>query len=109
MITIYSPNETSFTDNGLGVLEPFSCVLSVTINGAWSLELEHIFDEDEKYKKIEKNNIIKIDNIPIVAEQTSTYQLYRIYDFDLIISWFQSNLQIGNTISVSYDIIIFGI
>lgn len=81
MITIYNPTESSFATNGLGVLEPFSCVLSVTINGAWSLELEHVFDEDEKYKLIQKNNIIKIDNIPIVSEQTATYQLYRIYDF----------------------------
>lgn len=80
MITIHTPNTLDFSDNGLGILEPMSCVLSVAINGAWSLELEHPFDEDEKYKRIEKNNIIKVTDIPIIREQTSTYQLFRIYD-----------------------------
>lgn len=80
MITIHAPNSSDFSTNGLGVLEPLSCVLNVSINGAWSLELEHPFDEDEKYKKVEKNNIIKVDNVPIIREQTNTYQLFRIYD-----------------------------
>lgn len=80
MITIHEPNALSFSDNGLGVLDPISCILSVTINGAWSLELEHPFDEEEKYKNVQKNNIIKIDGVSVVREQTSTYQLYRIYD-----------------------------
>ena len=80
MITIYTPTTSDFSTNGLGVLEPLSCVLDVTINGAWKLELEHPFDEDGKYKKVEKNNIIKVDNIPITREQTNSYQLFRIYD-----------------------------
>ena len=80
MITIHSPNASDFSNNGLGTLEPISCVLSVTINGTWSLELEQPFDEDEKYKKVEKNNIIKVDYVPIVREQSSSYQLFRIYD-----------------------------
>lgn len=80
MIIVYSPTESEFADNGLAVLQPLSCVISVTINGAWSLTLEQPFDADGKYKFIEKNNIIKIDNIPIIREQTSQYQLFRIYD-----------------------------
>lgn len=80
MITIFSAIETSFDNNGLAVLDPITCNLNVTINGAWTVELEHSFDEDKKYEKIEKNCIIKITNIPIITEQTSTYQLFRIYD-----------------------------
>lgn len=80
MITIYSPTESLFSDNGLAVLQPISCELNVSINGAWSLELTQAIDEDEKYKTIEKNNIIKITDIPVIREQVSQYQLFRIYD-----------------------------
>lgn len=80
MITIYSPTESLFSDNGLAVLQPISCELNVSINGAWSLELTQAVDEDEKYKTIEKNNIIKITDIPVIREQVSQYQLFRIYD-----------------------------
>ena len=80
MITIYSPSETNFTTNGLAVLQPLSCDLSITINEVWSIELIQPIDEDGKYKTIEKNNILKITDIPVVREQTNTYQLFRIYD-----------------------------
>ena len=80
MITVYSPTETNFADNGLGVLEPLSCDVSITINEVWSLELTQPIDEDGKYNNIEKNNIIKITDMPVVREQTNTYQLFRIYD-----------------------------
>ena len=80
MITVYSPTETNFADNGLGVLEPLSCDVSITINEVWSLELTQPIDEDGKYNNIEKNNIIKITDMPVVREQTNAYQLFRIYD-----------------------------
>ena len=80
MITVYNPTESSFTTNGLAVLQPLSCELSITINEVWSIELIQPIDEDGKYKTIEKNNILKITDIPVVREQTNTYQLFRIYD-----------------------------
>lgn len=85
MITIHSQDETTFTNNGLGVLEPISCDVNITINGVWSLELEHPLSDEKIYdddgvNKIAKNNIIKITNMNIVNEVTSSYQLFRIYD-----------------------------
>lgn len=80
MITVYNQTESSFTTNGLAVLQPLSCDLSITINEVWSIELIQPIDEDGKYKTIEKNNILKITDIPVVREQTNTYQLFRIYD-----------------------------
>ena len=85
MITIHAQDETTFTNNGLGVLEPISCDVNVTINGVWSLELEHPLSDEKIYdddgvNKIAKNNIIKITNMNIVNEVTSSYQLFRIYD-----------------------------
>ena len=67
MITIFEPTETDFTTNGLGVLEPLSCYLNVTINGAWVVEMEHPYDSENKYEKITKDNIIKITGIPIIT------------------------------------------
>lgn len=80
MITIFEPTATDFSTNGLGVLEPISCYLNVTINGAWVVEMEHPYDSENKYEKITKDNIIKITNIPIITEQSSSYQLFRVYD-----------------------------
>lgn len=85
MITIHAQDTTDFDNNGLGVLEPISCDLNITINGVWSLELEHPLDDEKIYdndgvNKIAKNNIIKITNPQIINEQTSPYQLFRIYD-----------------------------
>ena len=39
MICIYSQNNTNYEANGDAVLEPISCDLEITINGAWSLTL----------------------------------------------------------------------
>lgn len=80
MITVHSKNTTVFNNNGLGVLEPDSCILSVTINGGWELVLEFPIDEEKKYEIIKEDCILKIDNIQIIKEQTSSYQLFRIDD-----------------------------
>ena len=80
MITIHEGTANTFTDNGIAVIEPLSCNFIVNINGSWSLELEMPFDEDQKFKKLQKGNIIKVDDIPVITEQQSNYQLFRIYD-----------------------------
>ena len=81
MITIHSSTTTYYSTNGLAVLAPTSCILSVTLNGAWVVELEHPYDQEfKKYNYIQKDYILKIDNIPIIVEQSSEYQLFRIYD-----------------------------
>lgn len=80
MITIHSSTTTDFSNNGLAVLDPLSCNLTPQVNGAWSLEMECSFDEDNKYLYLKKGNIIKVTDINIIRELSSTYQLFRIYD-----------------------------
>ena len=80
MITIHGATTTDFSNNGLAVLEPISCVFSPELNGAWTLEMECPLDDDKKYLNLVKGNIIKITDIDIISEQTQTYQLFRIYN-----------------------------
>ena len=79
MICVYSSDTTTFTNNGLAVLEPTLCELTMTINGAWTLTLEHPYDLDGKYLNLEKGNIIKVTDIGILRGCDTT-QRYRIYD-----------------------------
>ena len=80
MITLHNATDTTFTTNGLGVLEPLSCILNLEINGGWSLEMEYPLDPDKKYLNLEEGKIIKVTGIGVVREQTATYQLFRIYN-----------------------------
>lgn len=110
MITIHAQDETTFTNNGLGVLEPISCDVNITINGVWSLELEHPLSDEKIYdddgvNKIAKNNIIKITNMNIVNEVTSSYQLFRIYDTKQSLSTIKA-LAFPIALEASYDAII---
>lgn len=79
MICVYSSDTSTFTNNGLAVLEPTLCELTMTINGAWTLTLEHPYDLDGKYLNLEKGNIIKVTDIGILRGCDTT-QRYRIYD-----------------------------
>lgn len=80
MICIFNKNETVFTYNGLAVLEPSECIFKPSINGVWSLEMTVPYDSDGKYLEIENEKILKITGIDCIAEQTASYQLFRIYD-----------------------------
>lgn len=81
MICIYAKNETVFTYNGLAVLEPTECFFKPSINGVWSLEMTVPYDLDKKYDYIDNDRLLKVTDIDCIAEQTSGYQLFRIYDF----------------------------
>ena len=80
MICIYSQNNTNYEANGDAVLEPISCDLEITINGAWSLTLEHPYDPEGKYKYIVEGAVIRAD-IRCVRELTGIRQRFRIYDY----------------------------
>lgn len=80
MICIFNKNETVFTYNGLAVLEPSECIFKPSINGVWSLEMTLPYDADGKYVEVENERILKVTGIDCIAEQTSAYQLFRIYD-----------------------------
>ena len=79
MINIYEKNETTFTNNGIATLEPMTCDLTMTINGAWVLSIEHPYDQEGKWKELQKGRIIQVTDINILRN-CSTSQRYRIYD-----------------------------
>ena len=74
MIQVYSPSNKNFTWNGDAVLVPMSCLLTSVLNGAWTLELIHPYDTDERWKYIEREAVIKA---PTFHDEE---QLFRIYD-----------------------------
>lgn len=80
MICIYSQNNTNYEANGDAVLDPISCDLEITINGAWSLTLEHPYDPEGKYKYIVEGAVIRAD-IRCIRELTGVRQRFRIYDY----------------------------
>lgn len=81
MICLYNKNESDFTYNGLGTLEPIECLFSCVINDVWRVEMTLPYDPEGKYKKIDNDMLLKITDIDAIAEQTSSYQLFRIYDY----------------------------
>ena len=81
MICLYEYNETNFTFNGLGTLEPIECSFSPYINSPWSLKLTLPVDPEGKSNLIKNERLIKVTDIDCIEEQTSDYQLFRICDF----------------------------
>jgi phage minor structural protein len=80
MINVYSKNETNFNTNGIATLEPTECLFTADINGVWQLDLVLAYDNDGKYETVEKDSIIKVNNINVINEQQYNYQLFRVYD-----------------------------
>lgn len=73
MIILYDSMTTNFNNNGLGVLsDVISCEVMEERNGLFELELEHLFDDREKWKNLVEDNIIK-------APTPTGEQLFRIY------------------------------
>lgn len=58
MITIHEKAAQAFNTLGLGTLLPGSCTVTEELNGAYELELEHPYDADGKWKRIEDGRII---------------------------------------------------
>ena len=52
MICIYESNCTDFSGNGLGVLAPFSCSVTETLNGEYELVMEHPLDRNGKWERL---------------------------------------------------------
>ena len=81
MINLYSKTTSIFDNNGEATLRPLECFFSCALNGVWQLEMTLPYDQEEKYKLIDYDKILKITGIDAVVEQTSAYQLFRIYDY----------------------------
>lgn len=59
-VLVYSPKAQQFDNDGLGAITPSSCVVSEEINGTFELELVHQIDAFGKWKRLQKNNIIRV-------------------------------------------------
>lgn len=77
MINIYSPFNTTYTNNGNATLVPIYCTQKVAINGVWQVVMEHPYDKDGRWQLIENEAVIKIESTAV--EYTDNKQLYRIY------------------------------
>ncbi len=80
MICIYSQTNTDYDKNGDAVLNPISCTLTMSINGAWQLNLEHPYDSEGKYKIIKEGAVLRID-LECISELSTVRQLFRIYNY----------------------------
>ncbi len=82
MIVVYSANETDFTHNGLGPVDPITCEVSETLNGLWELELSHARDDLGKCGRLRLGNIIKAPvpagYTPAIDNVTGGRKIYKV-------------------------------
>ncbi|MCY1714046.1 phage tail spike protein [Caproiciproducens galactitolivorans] len=74
MILVYDSNAREFDNNGLGTVAPISCVVSEEINGAFELELTHPVDSFGKWKRLQKNNIVRANT----HRGAQAFRIYRV-------------------------------
>lgn len=60
-IPIYSPNETDFSTNGLGLLLPIECAVEEAAAGMWEATLVHPITDDLRWSRINAGCLLKID------------------------------------------------
>lgn len=76
LITLYSPNETEFSTNGLGSLnEASKCVVTEVANGEFELELTYPI-KGRRYKDLVNRSIILVKPNPI--DQPQPFRIYEI-------------------------------
>lgn len=73
----YKAFNTNFNDNGDIKLQPTFGILKVEINGICEIEINHPYDAQGRWKKIEKLGVIKTK-----VCYNKNKQLFRIYDID---------------------------
>ena len=72
MITIHEKTAKKFDTLGLGSLLPGSCVVKEEVNGAYELKMKHPYDEQGKWKRVERSRIL-------YASTPRGMQPFRIY------------------------------
>lgn len=72
MICVYPANCTDFSTNGLGVVNPLSCIVTETLNGEWELTLVHPIDEMGKWQRLIEGCILRA---PVPAAMTPRVQI----------------------------------
>jgi phage minor structural protein len=89
VICIYEANTTTWTGNGLCILQPSSCTVKEIAGGDFGLTLIHPITEDLRWKELQEERIIKApvpayrpledDGTVIVPAEQATEQCFRIY------------------------------
>lgn len=74
MVLVYDFKTIEFDNDGLGAIAPSSCAVTEEINGAFELELTHPIDAFDKWKRLQKNNIIRADT----HRGVQTFRIYRV-------------------------------
>lgn len=73
----YSILNSNFTKNGDIKLKPSNAILKMELNGICEIEVEHPYDKEGRWKKIENLGVVKSEVCYIKDKQ-----LFRIYDID---------------------------
>lgn len=109
MICIYESNCTDFSGNGLGVLAPFSCSVTETLNGEYELVMEHPLDRNGKWARIVEGRILRA---PVPAaitpriEQVSQQYQDSSYDVQIYkITTKSGNLRLRSGTGTNYKIL----
>lgn len=86
MIYVYPASCTDFSNNGLGILSPLSCLVTETLNGEWELTLVHPIDDLGKWQRLSEGNILRA---PVPAAMTPQVNLvtqqYQTTTYDVLI------------------------
>lgn len=61
MISIYAPNATDFSMNGLGLLLPIECTIVERANGLYELTIVHPITDDYRWAQLQNGCIIKAE------------------------------------------------
>ena len=72
MITVYAKDATDFANNGLGTLEPITCKVNETLNGAYEVVLVHPYDEAGKWMRLVNGCILRV---PVPRSMTPYVEL----------------------------------
>jgi len=74
MVFVYDSKAQEFTNDGLGVITPSSCFVSEEINSVFELELVHPVDAFGKWKRVQKNNILRVNT----HRGIQAFRIYRV-------------------------------
>jgi len=84
LICVYASGCTDFSNNGLGPVNPQSCIVTETLNGEWELTLVHPIDELGKWQRLAEGNILRAPvpagmtpQVRLVSQSTG-YDIYKI-------------------------------
>ena len=84
MICVHASGCTDFSNNGLGPVNPQSCIVTETLNGEWELTLVHPIDEFGKWQRLAEGNILRAP-VPAgmtpqvrLVSQSAGYDIYKI-------------------------------